>query len=135
MTSCSNSSSSATPVHLISLRRWKVMPLAQVHRRQVQDRSLTHTRSLVWLQKYRHQQLYRQNTDMGHSNLLLMQAGQESFKSITRSYYKSSIAAFLVFDLTKRDTFESLNKWLFEVKNNSHDKIQTVVIGNKFDMK
>lgn len=72
---------------------------------------------------------------MGHSNSSIIQAGQESFKSITRSYYKSSIAAFLVFDLTKRDSFENLNKWLFEVKNNSHDKIQTVVIGNKYDLK
>jgi Ras-related protein Rab-2A len=27
-------------------------------------------------------------------------AGQESFKSITRAYYKGSIAALLVFDLT-----------------------------------
>lgn len=72
---------------------------------------------------------------MGYCRLNDMQAGQESFKSITRSYYKSSIAAFLVFDLTKRDSFENLNKWLFEVKNNSHDKIQTVVIGNKYDMK
>ena len=40
-----------------------------------------------------------------------------------------------MFDLTKRDSFENLNKWLFEVKNNSHDKIQTVVIGNKYDQK
>jgi Ras-related protein Rab-2A len=72
---------------------------------------------------------------MGHSTHGSIEAGQESFKSITRSYYKSSIAAFLVFDLTKRDSFESLNKWLFEVKNNSHDKIQTIVVGNKFDIK
>ena len=72
---------------------------------------------------------------MGHSTLLFTQAGQESFKSITRFYYKSSIAAYLVFDITKRDSFENLNKWLFEVKNNSHDKIQTVVIGNKYDLK
>lgn len=72
---------------------------------------------------------------MGHSTNPLNKAGQESFKSITRSYYKSSIAAFLVFDLTKRDTFDSLSKWLFEVKNNSHERIQVVVIGNKSDLK
>lgn len=49
-----------------------------------------------------------------------MQAGQESFKAITRSYYKGSIAAFLVFDVTVRSSFESLSKWLYEVKNHSH---------------
>ncbi len=66
---------------------------------------------------------------------MITKAGQESFKSITRSYYKSSIAAFLVFDLTKRDSFESIEKWLQEVKNNSHEKIQTILIGNKCDLK
>lgn len=39
-------------------------------------------------------------------------AGQESFKSITRSYYKGSIAVLLVYDITKRDSFDNLNKWL-----------------------
>lgn len=47
-------------------------------------------------------------------------AGQESFKSITRSYYKGSIAALLVYDITKRDSFDNINKWLAEVKNHSH---------------
>jgi Ras-related protein Rab-2A len=57
---------------------------------------------------------------VGYGIQEITKAGQESFKSITRSYYKSSIAAFLVFDLTKRDSFESIEKWLQEVKNNSH---------------
>lgn len=39
-------------------------------------------------------------------------AGQESFKSITRSYYKGSIAALLVYDITKRDSFDNIAKWL-----------------------
>lgn len=72
---------------------------------------------------------------MGYSTTVNMKAGQESFKAITRSYYKNSIAAFLVFDLTRRDSFQNLNKWIFEVKNNSHDKIQAVVVGNKSDLK
>ena len=65
---------------------------------------------------------------------MLMQAGQESFKSITRSYYKSSIAAFLVYDITNADSFESLRRWLLEVRGNSHDKVQVVVVGNKLDL-
>jgi small GTP-binding protein len=63
-----------------------------------------------------------------------MQAGQESFKSITRSYYKGSVAAFLVFDITRRSSFENINKWLFEVKNYSHENIQVVLLGNKADL-
>lgn len=34
-----------------------------------------------------------------------------------------SIAAFLVYDITKRDSFENINRWLYEVKNHSHDKV------------
>lgn len=32
-------------------------------------------------------------------------AGQENFRSITRSYYRSVIGALLVYDITRRDTF------------------------------
>ena len=71
-----------------------------------------------------------------------LQAGQQSFKAITRSYYKgyvldnvSSIAAFLVYDVTKRDSFENISRWLYEVKNHSHDKVEIVLVGNKIDLK
>lgn len=39
---------------------------------------------------------------MGHSNDNLIQAGQESFKSITRGYYRSAAGAILVYDITNR---------------------------------
>lgn len=35
-------------------------------------------------------------------------AGQESFKSITRAYYKSSIASLLVFDISSESSFNNL---------------------------
>lgn len=47
----------------------------------------------------------------------------------------SSIAAFLVYDVTKRDSFENINKWLYEVKSHSHERVEVVLIGNKNDMK
>ena len=40
-------------------------------------------------------------------------AGQESFKSITRAYYKGSIAAILVFDITNERSFLNLKNWLY----------------------
>ena len=43
-------------------------------------------------------------------------AGQESFKSITRSYYRGAAGALLVYDITRRDTFTHLTRWLEEVK-------------------
>ena len=37
-------------------------------------------------------------------------AGQESFRSITRGYYRGAAAALLTFDITRRETFISLGK-------------------------
>jgi Ras-related protein Rab-2A len=60
-------------------------------------------------------------------------AGQESFKSITRSYYRGSICAFLVYDITNRESFDNLAKWLEETKNYANDKITIMLVGNKTD--
>ena len=62
-------------------------------------------------------------------------AGQESFKSITRAYYKGSIGALLIFDLSEESSFLSLKQWLNEVKTHSHQKMRLIVIGNKADLK
>lgn len=43
-------------------------------------------------------------------------AGQEKFRSITRSYYRNSVGALLIYDITKRGSFEHLVDWLFEVR-------------------
>lgn len=61
-------------------------------------------------------------------------AGQESFKSITRSYYKGSIAVLLVYDITNKESFENTVKWLHEVKTHSHEKVEIAIIGNKCDL-
>lgn len=47
-------------------------------------------------------------------------AGQESFKSIIRSYYKNAIVALLVFDLTNVQSFENLDKWMQEIRTQAH---------------
>ena len=61
-------------------------------------------------------------------------AGQETFKSITRSYYRSAAGALLVYDITCRDTFNNINNWVQEVKEHGNDKITIMLIGNKIDL-
>jgi small GTP-binding protein len=61
-------------------------------------------------------------------------AGQEAFQAITRTYYKGAVGALLVYDITRRETFTHITKWLEEVKMNSSKAIVCILIGNKKDL-
>ena len=61
-------------------------------------------------------------------------AGQEAFQAITRTYYKGAIGALLVYDITRKETFDHINKWLQEVKLNGSKDICCILIGNKKDL-
>jgi Ras-related protein Rab-2A len=61
-------------------------------------------------------------------------AGQESFRSITRSYYRGAAGALLVYDITRRDTFNHLTRWLEEARMNSNSNMAIMLIGNKSDL-
>ena len=63
-----------------------------------------------------------------------MQAGQETFKSITRSYYRGSIGVILVYDITSKESFSNISKWLDETRSYSNDKITMMLIANKTDL-
>jgi len=61
-------------------------------------------------------------------------AGQEKFRSITRSYYRGAAGALLVYDITRRETFEHLSSWLEDCLKYSNANIVITVIGNKCDL-
>jgi hypothetical protein len=97
-------------------------------------------------------------------------AGQESFRSITRSYYRGAAGALLVrrsgfapcgltafgrpsawplaaplsppplpaspqvYDITRRETFNHLSRWLEEARQNGNPDMVVMLIGNKADM-
>jgi Ras-related protein Rab-2A len=61
-------------------------------------------------------------------------AGQESFRSITRSYYRGAAGALLVYDITRRDTFQHLSRWLEEARQHAHENMVILLIGNKNDL-
>jgi len=60
-------------------------------------------------------------------------AGQESFRSITRSYYRGAAGALLVYDITRRDTFNHLTTWLDDARQHSNSNMVIMLIGNKTD--
>ena len=60
-------------------------------------------------------------------------AGQEFISTLRKRYYSGASGAVIVFDVTRRKTFEDLERWIKEVKNEVGD-IQTVFVGNKIDL-
>ncbi len=61
-------------------------------------------------------------------------AGQEAFRSITRSYYKSSTCAFIVYDITEKKTFYDVTSWLQDCRDMCYKDILIYLIGNKSDL-
>ena len=63
-------------------------------------------------------------------------SGQEQFKSITANYYKRADGILFVFDLTREETFQNIQFWINEMKDQSDDftKVGLVLLGNKSDL-
>ncbi|KAL6601307.1 hypothetical protein ACP70R_044527 [Stipagrostis hirtigluma subsp. patula] len=62
-------------------------------------------------------------------------AGQERFRAVTSAYYRGALGAMVVYDVTRRATFEHVARWVEELRAHA-DGPSTVValIGNKADM-
>lgn len=64
-------------------------------------------------------------------------AGQPVFKDVVKAYYTKVFGAILVYDVTRRQTFESTEKWLDDLWTNSKrdQNVPVVIIGNKIDLR
>ncbi|GAA6040232.1 hypothetical protein JCM8097_004196 [Rhodosporidiobolus ruineniae] len=60
-------------------------------------------------------------------------AGQERFRSVTRNYYRGACGAVVVYDITSRRSFESLQSWLSDARALASPDLQVVIVGNKSD--
>lgn len=61
-------------------------------------------------------------------------AGQERFRSLVPVYLHDAKCVVLVFDISQRSSFESLESWLQEIHNEADSKTQIVVCANKCDL-
>ena len=61
-------------------------------------------------------------------------SGKENFRSIIRAYYKNTACAFVVYDISNRNSFNNVSTWIEDCRNNSSEKIFMVLIGNKSDL-
>jgi len=61
-------------------------------------------------------------------------AGQEKFRSLTSSYYRGTQGIILVYDVTKRETFQHIETWLQEINlYSTNSEVRKMLIGNKVD--
>lgn len=61
-------------------------------------------------------------------------AGQERYRAITSSYYKGAHGAFVVYDITLKESFEAVDRWINDLRNNTDERLEIILIGNKSDL-
>jgi Ras-related protein Rab-11A len=61
-------------------------------------------------------------------------AGQERYRAVTSAYYRGAVGAMLVYDITKQQSFEHVQRWLEELRAHADSNIVIMLIGNKSDL-
>ncbi|WJX85749.1 Ras-related protein raba3 [Trifolium repens] len=61
-------------------------------------------------------------------------AGQERYRAVTSAYYRGALGAMLVYDITKRQTFDHVARWVEELRSHADNSIVIMLIGNKGDL-
>lgn len=64
-------------------------------------------------------------------------AGQERFRTITATYYRGTHGVIVVYDVTEKESFENVRRWMAEIDNNcdtQQNPVNRVLVGNKCDM-
>ncbi|KAL1821364.1 hypothetical protein DCAR_0417783 [Daucus carota subsp. sativus] len=62
-------------------------------------------------------------------------AGQERYRAITSAYYRGAVGALLVYDVTRRNSFENVERWLKELRDHTDQNIVVMLVGNKSDLR
>lgn len=60
-------------------------------------------------------------------------AGQEKFRAIISNYYRGAHGILVVFDMTNKESFLSLEGWIKEVRKNTKENVEILILGNKID--
>lgn len=81
---------------------------------------------------------FAQKTEIGGKTVNLQlwdTAGQERFRSLIPNYTRDSFMAVILFDLTRKETFERVDGWIddFVLKNND-SRLKILIVGNKLDL-
>ena len=62
-------------------------------------------------------------------------AGQGTFNQVRSMYYRGVFGALVVFDVTRKNSFDNLSSWIKELyKNSNRGAVPIVILGNKYDL-
>ena len=61
-------------------------------------------------------------------------AGEEKYKSITYHHYKKSVGGLIVYDITKKSTFDNVKNWYNDLITKAEKGCIIALIGNKLDL-
>ncbi|GLT64824.1 hypothetical protein SLA2020_372930 [Shorea laevis] len=61
-------------------------------------------------------------------------AGQERFRAVTSAYYRGAVGALVVYDITRRTSFDSVKRWLEELSMHCDTAVARMLVGNKCDL-
>ncbi|KAJ1378025.1 Small GTPase superfamily [Sesbania bispinosa] len=61
-------------------------------------------------------------------------AGQERYRAVTSAYYRGALGAMLVYDITKRQSFDHVARWVEELRAHADSSIVIMLVGNKGDL-
>lgn len=56
------------------------------------------------------------------------------YRAVTSAYYRGAVGAMLVYDITKRQSFDHVARWLEELRGHADKNIVIMLVGNKTDL-
>ena len=61
-------------------------------------------------------------------------AGEEKYRTITKSYYKGAQGIILTYDISKKESLNHIESWMKLINDNANDNVCKILIGNKIDV-
>lgn len=80
---------------------------------------------------------FKQLKTVGDNSVLVKfwdTAGQEKYRSLSVKFYENAHAVLIVYDTTRRESYEKVEFWLKEVRDNCRRPVKLMLIGNKADL-
>ena len=120
---------------ILSQAEWQDLHLSQISQQQVQRQDRSHHQRQLSREKGQIEQWA--NGQIGHLGMpspIEDTAGQEEYNSLAPIYYKDAIGAIIVYDITSRESFDMMKKWVLELSENAAKDIMITIAGNKSDL-